>query len=470
MKKFFALALLAAVALVGCNPNDLDNEGGTLAPVLTLLTESLDVEATGGSAEVAYSVENPVEGVSVVASVEESVDWISAFDYSVEGKVSFTVAENTLTEAREAVVTVAYEGAESKTVSVKQAAAEILNVEYALNEVSGLYYGNQYSASEDVFDYGLVLSNQSNVYDLYSGAVVLLPNSQYLFLDLYSAVASPNHSVTFKVPNGVYNLDLECSATANTANYEYTNLYVTNESDGVETFFKSGTVTVTDDLIEAVLVGEDDKTYHITAPNKLVDNTNNWGNGSSTGEFSTLTGDLQVPFDNVDALEIYGDNYGDCLCVGKNLWVVYIDDYATGDEFSLFIHADLSKSAPIGTFPILADVSKEAALTGYIDSDGSGQGSFYYKLDENFEVVGFAPLKSGTVTISVNEEGVATAQVEAKDDKGNTLSGTCVTDYVTINGLEGASTFSAVPKMVKRGHKVSLAPRAKVKPTMVLKK
>lgn len=470
MKKFFALALLAAVALVGCNPNDLDNEGGTLAPVLTLLTESLDVEATGGSAEVAYSVENPVEGVSVVASVEESVDWISAFDYSVEGKVSFTVAENTLTEAREAVVTVAYEGAESKTVSVKQAAAEILNVEYALNEVSGLYYGNQYSASEDVFDYGLVLSNQSNVYDLYSGAVVLLPNSQYLFLDLYSAVASPNHSVTFKVPNGVYNLDLECSATANTANYEYTNLYVTNESDGVETFFKSGTVTVTDDLIEAVLVGEDDKTYHITAPNKLVDNTNNWGNGSSTGEFSTLTGDLQVPFDNVDALEIYGDNYGDCLCVGKNLWVVYIDDYATGDEFSLFIHADLSKSAPIGTFPILADVSKEAALTGYIDSDGSGQGSFYYKLDENFEVVGFAPLKSGTVTISVNEEGVATAQVEAKDDKGNTLSGTCVTDYVTINGLEGASTFSAVPKMVKRGHKVSLAPRAKVKPTMVLKR
>ena len=470
MKKFFALALLAAVALVGCNPNDLDNEGGTLAPVLTLLTESLDVEATGGSAEVAYSVENPVEGVSVVASVEESVDWISAFDYSVEGKVSFTVAENTLTEAREAVVTVAYEGAESKTVSVKQAAAEILNVEYALNEVSGLYYGNQYSASEDVFDYGLVLSNQSNVYDLYSGAVVLLPNSQYLFLDLYSAVASPNHSVTFKVPNGVYNLDLECSATANTANYEYTNLYVTNESDGVETFFKSGTVTVTDDLIEAVLVGEDDKTYHITAPNKLVDNTNNWGNGSSTGEFSTLTGDLQVPFDNVDALEIYGDNYGDCLCVGKNLWVVYIDDYATGDEFSLFIHADLSKSAPIGTFPILADVSKEAALTGYIDSDGSGQGSFYYKLDENFEVVGFAPLKSGTVTISVNEEGVATAQVEAKDDKGNTLSGTCVTDYVTFVGLEDAALFSAVPKMVKRGHKVSLAPRAKVKPTMVLKR
>lgn len=469
MKKIFTLVLLAAVALVGCNPNDPDNGGGTLAPVLTLLTESLDVEATGGSAEVAYSVENPVEGVSVVASVEESVDWISAFDYSVEGKVSFTVAENTLTEAREAVVTVAYEGAESKTVSVKQAAAEIIKVEYALNEVSGLYYGNQLSASEDVFDYGLVLSNQPDVYDLMSGAVTILPNSQYLFLDLYSAVASPNYSVTFKVPNGVYNLDLENSTAANTASYEYTQLYVTNETEGVETFFKSGTVTVTDDLIEVLLVGEDDKTYHITAPNKLVDNTNNWGNGSLTGEFSTLTGDLQVPFNNVDDLEIWGDNYGDYMCVGKNLWLVYVDDYATGDEFMLFVHADVSKSAPIGTFPILADVSKEAALTGYVDSDGSTKGSCYYKLDEESNVVGYAPLKSGTVTISVNEEGVATAQVEAKDDKGNSLSGTCVTDYVTFNGPEEATTLS-VSNKVKRVNKMVLAPRAKVKPAMAVKR
>lgn len=344
------------------------------------------------------------------------------------------------------------------------------DVDYVLNEVSGIYYGNAYTTSEDVFNYGLVLSNQSNVYDLYSGQVVILPNSQYIFLDLYSSVASPNHSVTFKVPNGVYNLDVENSTAANTAGYEFTQSFVTDETGGVETFFKGGTVTVTDDLIEVLLVGEDDKTYHIKAPNKLVDNTNNWGNGALTGEFSTLTGDLQVPFNNVDDLEIWGDNYGDYMCVGKNLWLVYVDDYATGDEYMLFIHADVSKSAPIGTFPILADVSKEASLTGYIDSDNNANGSFYYKLDENSEVVGFAPLKSGTVTISVNEEGVATAQVEAKDDKGNALSGTCVTEYVTFNGLEDAALFSAVPKMVKRGHKVSLAPRAKVKPTMVLKR
>ncbi|MBR6655175.1 MAG: hypothetical protein IKL20_01040 [Alistipes sp.] len=380
MKKFFTLALLAAVAFVGCNP-DTPNEGA-----------------------------KPIE----------------------------PCAEH--------------------------------DVDYVLNEVSGLYYGNQFSASEDVFDYGLVLSNQPDVYDLMSGSVTILPNSQYLFLDLYSTVASPNFSATFKVPNGVYNLDVECSTAANTANYEYTNLYVTNETEGVETFFKSGTVTVTDDLIEVLLVGEDDKTYHIKAPNKLVDNTKTWGNGQMTGEFSTLTADLQVPFADAEANEFYAEYWSDYLCVGKNLWLVYVDDYATGDEFLFMLLADASKPAPVGTFPISGDVSKEIALTGYVDSEGNSQGSWWFKLDENYEVIGLAPLKSGSISISADEEGVLTAQIDTKDDKGNSLSGTCVTANVYVDDPYALSTFSAVPKMVKRGHKVSLAPRAKVKPTMVLKK
>ena len=380
MKKFFALALLAAVAFVGCNP-DNSNEGT-----------------------------KPIEPCT-----EHDVD-------------------------------------------------------YVLNEVSGIYYSNLYSASEDVFNYGLVLSNQPNVYDLYSGEVTLLPNSQYLFLDLYSAVASPNHSVTFKVPNGVYNLDLESSTAANTAGYEYTNLFVSSSEDGVETFFKSGTVTVTDDLIEAMLIGEDDKVYHIKAPNKLVDNTNNWGNGQMTGELSSLTADLQVPFADAEANEFYAENYGDYLCIGKNLWLVYVDDYATCDEFMFMLLADASKPVPVGTFPVLGDISKEVALTGYADSYGSVQGSWWFKLDANYEVIGMAPLKSGSISVSANEEGVLTAQIDTKDDKDHAISGTCVTANVYVDNPYAPSTFSAVPKMAKRGHKVSLAPRAKVKPVMVLKK
>lgn len=92
-------------------------------PELAVNPATVEVAAAGGNAEFGYTVTNPAEGVSVVAST--TVDWISGFNYATAGKVTFTVAENTVAEAREAVITLAYTGAESKTVTVKQAAAEV---------------------------------------------------------------------------------------------------------------------------------------------------------------------------------------------------------------------------------------------------------------------------------------------------------------------------------------------------------
>ena len=92
-------------------------------PELAVNPATVEVAAAGGNAEFGYTVTNPAEGVSVVAST--TVDWISDFNYATTGKVTFTVAENTVAEAREAVITLAYTGAESKTVTVKQAAAEV---------------------------------------------------------------------------------------------------------------------------------------------------------------------------------------------------------------------------------------------------------------------------------------------------------------------------------------------------------
>ena len=83
------------------------------------------------------------------------------------------------------------------------------DVDYILSETSGIYYGNSYSASENVYNYALVLANQVNIYDIFNGEVKLAPNSQYLFLDFYAEVASSKLSLEFKVPSGVYELDVE---------------------------------------------------------------------------------------------------------------------------------------------------------------------------------------------------------------------------------------------------------------------
>lgn len=91
-------------------------------PELAVNPATVEVAAAGGNAEFSYTVTNPADGVSVEAST--TADWISEFKYDAENKVTFTVGANTTKEAREATITLAYTGAESKTVTVKQAAAE----------------------------------------------------------------------------------------------------------------------------------------------------------------------------------------------------------------------------------------------------------------------------------------------------------------------------------------------------------
>lgn len=92
----------------------------TPAPVLSVTATEVNVAATAGNGEIAYSVENAVDGKTVSATT--TATWITNFGYTTAGKVTFAVAANTGAE-RSAVVTLTYPGAtESMEVIVKQAA------------------------------------------------------------------------------------------------------------------------------------------------------------------------------------------------------------------------------------------------------------------------------------------------------------------------------------------------------------
>ena len=89
-------------------------------PVISVTSETtIEVPAAGGNINIEWSVAPSVEGVYLEAT--EDVDWISPVTKSVGGNLEYTVAENT-GAARTATITLAYTGAESKTVTVKQAA------------------------------------------------------------------------------------------------------------------------------------------------------------------------------------------------------------------------------------------------------------------------------------------------------------------------------------------------------------
>ena len=96
------------------------SDPGTPTPVINVDTTSpIQVEATAGDSSISYTVGNAVDNITVSATSSEK--WLK-LGTPTNTSVSFSVSENTGAE-RTATVTLAYEGAESKTVTVKQAAA-----------------------------------------------------------------------------------------------------------------------------------------------------------------------------------------------------------------------------------------------------------------------------------------------------------------------------------------------------------
>lgn len=89
-----------------------------LPAVLTVSTAEISGVSHEGEAKTfTYSVANPIEGVSATVTVTSGVEWITTADNN--GTVTVTVAENTIEEAREGVITVTY-GDLTETVTVKQ--------------------------------------------------------------------------------------------------------------------------------------------------------------------------------------------------------------------------------------------------------------------------------------------------------------------------------------------------------------
>ena len=88
-------------------------------PSVLLATAPSKMSQAGGKGEFSYTLKNPKDGFEVTAT--ESVDWIDSLTVDQETKtVSYTVAENTSAEAREATITLSYEG-ESVEVIISQA-------------------------------------------------------------------------------------------------------------------------------------------------------------------------------------------------------------------------------------------------------------------------------------------------------------------------------------------------------------
>ena len=107
-------------------------------PAIVVEKSSISVASTGGPANLSYQILNPIDGKTITA-VSNST-WVNNISTSVEGEITFSVDENS-GAAREATLTISYEGATNVTVTVQQKAAgtgsELKTWTYALSSTSG---------------------------------------------------------------------------------------------------------------------------------------------------------------------------------------------------------------------------------------------------------------------------------------------------------------------------------------------
>lgn len=250
MRKLLYLLFAITFVIASCEsvspepqPEEQPEEKPEEQPVLTLTSNAIvEFEVEGGNADVTYTLENPIEGVSVLA--ECRADWVECRVFVDENKISLVVAAND-GEARETTLVARY-STETFEVVIKQEAKPFDG--YVLSYINGTHYAPGYwEQTPDNHNYYLALSDVDNF-------TTYAPNAAYLELDLWSVA----EGVDGAVPAGEYLLDVDDSGAHGTIGCSYTRFLEmdANQAPVVWILPIEGKVIVSDSGLEGYLRDE----------------------------------------------------------------------------------------------------------------------------------------------------------------------------------------------------------------------
>ena len=122
--KFSRLIFAAGAALwalAACNeipePDQKDPENETPAPEIQVAKSEVSLQSDGTSVDLAYIINNPVEGQKI--SVINEAEWLTVSTAKAR-VLSFSADLNETGAVRETQVVLSYEGAENVTIEVSQ--------------------------------------------------------------------------------------------------------------------------------------------------------------------------------------------------------------------------------------------------------------------------------------------------------------------------------------------------------------
>ena len=162
-----------------------------------------NVASEGATAKIEYTVYNAVEGVNVTATT--TADWITIA--SDTNAFNLTIAANEGTEDRQAEVVIAYEGAKSKSVVVKQAASSAGGGEDIILMFKKADYTKSVSAYTETWEH---------TYAGYKYSIVNFNNNQkgwdYIKCGRKNNTSVASINTTFAIPWAVSNVTVTVDA------------------------------------------------------------------------------------------------------------------------------------------------------------------------------------------------------------------------------------------------------------------
>lgn len=359
------------------------------------------------SASVHYTVANPVENARVYP--ESTADWISGFDTSEEGTVSFSVQVNESLSNRNAILTLRYEYAEGESIAQINVIQESSGYTYVLDVsyIYGYYYGNRQST---YYRYNTWLAENpmdDNMVEVGEGASYCL--------DIYSDT-EPDNMNSIAPPAGTYTLsDDSAPWTFSSTNSRL----ITKDGKGAtNTYFTEGILIITQDgdtyTYQAILTDTNGEVHNVN-----YTGTVNLKDFTEGAYISTLHEDYTADLENASMNAYY---YGDYYMNGTSNWFISLTPLPAskdGDFFQLNICSPSSSNMETGItegrYEIMDAYYYEfSTLMGFVVS-GTKFGSWFWVLDNGQQGNLIAPLVSGYVDISV-EGDIYTVEINANDD------------------------------------------------------
>lgn len=250
-----------------------------------------------------------------------------------------------------------------------------------------------------------------------------LPNGAYYIFDIYTEIIDGE----LAVPYGTYNIDLNTTMDPFTIDASYSSYYLLDEEGWEyveEALFVEGYLTISAEGAVAELVTESGA-VHTVSFNGAIDNIIDYSEDSEGGDetHSTLTDDYRC---NLDGCYMTYNYFGDYYEVGYDNWTLYIwPESNYGDALQLELISNTYGSLEIsGEYTIANTLDSFTAYPGWANGDYM-EGSWYFNGDlEIGYIETYAPLISGTLSISNNGDGTFNLELDAYDDLYNNITAT----------------------------------------------